>query len=368
MTTRFRKALTSVALALTLPLIALVSGAEAGSRKTVSELINAEAASREQTAQDLLGSGITSYGIGLTTVTPVVETIHRARFSNATALSALPSGEKSTVDASAIAQADTAESTTAQGFTVPVEDTFAPLTDDELRQLLLVDPNFEPGAPKPSPASGFLTPSGYGADWGDAFVGLSYVTQGDTDTKADGSISAGLGFGNAVDNVGVEVSLGIISLDGFGEDGTIGVKLHKIFPQADNLAVAVGWSNAIKWGDANNSEETFYGVVTKRFDLQPGKSNTLPLTASLGIGTGSFRSTGAIAAGDNAPNVFGSLGLRVIPEVSVVSGWTGSALGLGVSAAPFDFPLVFTVGVSDVTGNTASGARFNASAGYSFSF
>ena len=350
MTTRFRKALTSVALALTLPLIALVSGAEASSRRTVSELITAETAISEPTARDLLGSGITSYGIGLAAATPVADTIHQARFSNA------------------VAQADTAESTTAQGFTVPVEDTFAPLTDDELRQLLLVDPNFEPGAPKPSPASGFLTPSGYGADWGDAFVGLSFVTQGDTDTKADGSISAGVGFGNAVDNVGVEVSLGIISLDGFAEDGTIGVKLHKVFPQADNLAVAVGWSNAIKWGDANNSEETFYGVVTKRFELQPEKSNTLPLTASLGIGTGSFRSTGAIAAGDNAPNLFGSLGLRVIPEVSVVSGWTGSALGLGVSAAPFDFPLVFTVGVSDVTGNTASGARFNASAGYSFSF
>lgn len=369
MTTRFRKAFTSVALALTLPLIALVSGAEASSRKTIHELMPSEAAGSAPTAHNLLGSQIKSYELGLTAATPVVEAIHQARFSNSKALSTLlPKKGSSATGAATIAQVNTTEPTTAQGFTVPVDETFAPLTDDELRQFLLVDPNFEQAGPKPAPASGFLVPSGYGADWGDAFVGLSYITQGDNDFKSDGSISTGIGFGNAVDNIGVEVSLGIISLDGFGNDGTVGIKLHKVFPKADNLAVALGWSNAIKWGDARESEDTFYGVVTKRFELQPGKRNTLPLTASLGIGTGAFRSTGAIAAEDNAPNVFGSLGLRVIPEVSVVSGWTGNALGLGVSAAPFDFPLVFTVGVTDVTDNTENGARVNASAGYSFSF
>jgi len=349
---KIRKALTSVALAITLPLIALVSGAEASTSKSLGELVSSEAVASNLTGRDLLSDSteisLRANDLGLTTATPAVTAPTQARFSNQPTDAAAPA--------------------IAQGFTVPVDETFAPPTADELRDLLRIDPNFEIGKPKPSPASTFLTPSAYGADQGDAFVGLSYLTQGDNDFKSDGSISAGIGFGDAVDNVGVEVSVGIISLDGFGDDGTIGFKLHKVFPQADNLAVAVGWSNAIKWGDAGNAEDTFYGVVTKRFDLQPDKSNTLPLTASLGIGTGAFRSTGAIAAGNNAPNVFGSLGLRVIPEVSLVSGWTGNALGLGVSSAPFDFPLVFTVGVSDVTGNTTSGAQFNASAGYSFSF
>ena len=250
----------------------------------------------------------------------------------------------------------------------PVEDTFAPLTDDEIRQLLLIDPTAALDRPQPSPGSGFLTPSAYGADWGDAFIGLSGVTAGRDDNKWDGSASVGVGIGDAVENVGVEVSVGIISLDGFAVDGVVGIRLHKVFPQADNLAVALGWSNPIKWGDANDAEDTFYGVVTHRWDLQPEQSNTLPLTASLGVGTGSFRSLGAIADGTNAPNVFGSLGLRVIPELSLVSGWTGSSLGLGVSAAPFDFALVMPAGVSDVPDNTSTGARFNASLGYSFSF
>ena len=256
----------------------------------------------------------------------------------------------------------------AQADSVPVDDTFAPLTTEELRQQLLIDPNFVPGAPRPSPGSSFGTPSAYGADWGDAFIGISGVSRGENDDKADGSIGLGMGFGDAINNIGVEVSVGIISLDGFGEDGSVGFKLHKVFPGANNLAVALGWSNPITWGDANNAEDTFYGVVTQRFELYPGQADSLPITASLGVGTGSFRSKGAIEDGNNDPNVFGSIGIRATPEVSVATSWTGSALNVGVSAAPFDFPLIVTAGLSDVTNNTDSGTRINASMGYSFSF
>ena len=91
----------------------------------------------------------------------------------------------------------------AQDGVNPVDNTFAPLTDEELRQQLLINPDFVPGAPRPSPASGFGVPSAFGADWGDAFIGIAGVTEGRTDDKADGSISLGAGFGNADDNVGV---------------------------------------------------------------------------------------------------------------------------------------------------------------------
>ncbi|MEM9978452.1 MAG: hypothetical protein AAF808_12575 [Cyanobacteria bacterium P01_D01_bin.2] len=249
-----------------------------------------------------------------------------------------------------------------------VGDSFQPdeRTDEELRQGLSVEGPTFPVSP-PSPASSFGTPSAYGANAGDAFVGLAGVTDGKR-SDTDGSMSLGVGFGDAVDSVGVELNAGIISLDGFADDGQIGIKVHKIFPEADNLAVAVGWTNPITWGAADSAEETFYGVVTKSFDLRPEESNPMPLTVSGGIGTGSFRSTGAIAAGTNAPNFFGSVGLRVIPELSLVSSWTGSALNMGVSAAPFDIPLVLTAGVTDVTSNTNEGDRFSASIGYGFQF
>ena len=352
MTTKlYRKAFAGVALAVSLLLTGIVPKVEAKtSILSGDELLGRNVSTR---SADLLG---------IDSSDAITEMMHRSAVHQIDPMAGFSS---SPVSETTIVQ-NTVE--VAQDGVNPLDNTFAPLTDEELRQQLLINPNFVPGGPRPAPASGFGVPSAFGADWGDAFIGLSGVTEGDTDDKADGSISLGAGFGNAIENVGVEVSVGIISLDGFGDDGSIGFKLHKVFPEAGNLGVAVGWSNALTWGDANDAEDTFYGVVTKQFELHPERSNTLPLTASLGIGTGAFRSTGAIDAGTNDPNVFGSLGLRVIPEVSLVSGWTGSALGLGVSAAPFDFPLVITAGVSDVTGNTRSGARVNASIGYSFSF
>jgi hypothetical protein len=252
-----------------------------------------------------------------------------------------------------------------------VEDTFAPLSDEEIRQQLLIDPNLDIAdlleGPQAVPSSTFLTPSAYGADWREGYVGVSGSTV-DSNREVDGSINFGFGLGDAVDNVGVELNASIISLDGFGEDGSLGFKLHKTFPQLNNLAVALGWSNPITWGAAQDAQDTFYGVVTQRYDLQPNRRNPLPLTASIGVGTGSFRSTGAIASGDNSPNLFGSVALRVIPEVSVISSWSGSALGLAVSAAPFDAPFVVTAGVSDITDNTVNSTQFVGSMGYSFKF
>lgn len=259
----------------------------------------------------------------------------------------------------------------AQETLAPTDDTFAPLSDEEIRQQLLLEPtpSYKRSRARPVPASSFLTPTAYGADWGDVYIGLAQVTAGKpASSNFDGSAAIGLGFGDAVKNVGLETSVSIISLNGFAYDGIAGFKLHKIFPEADNLAVALGWSNPIKWGAARQRENNFYGVVTKQFDLRPSRDNPLPLTASLGLGTGTFRSTGAIAADNNSPNVFGSLGLRVIPEVSLITSWTGNSLGLAASTAPLNFPLVLTLGVSDLTDNTIEGPRFNSTLGYSYSF
>lgn len=262
------------------------------------------------------------------------------------------------IDNNSIAPAVNPAETEGVQVTQDLDDTFAPLAPEEQRQRLLA-----------VPSSTFLVPSAYGADWGDAFIGIAGETAGRRDEGIDGSAAFGIGFGNAVRNVGVEVNVGIISLDGFADDGIAGFKLHKVFPQAGNLAVAAGWTNPIKWGDATEVDDTFYGVVTRQFRLRPNATNQLPLTASLGIGTGTFRSTGALEADNNAANVFGSVGLRVIPQVSLVSSWNGSGLGLATSVVPLRrAPFVLTLGVSDVTGNTDNGAQFIGSAGYAFRF
>ncbi len=250
----------------------------------------------------------------------------------------------------------------------PVSDSFAPLTEEEVRQQLLIDPGADVSQRlRPLPASTFLVPTAYGADWGDVFVGIAGNTSGNTD-KFDGSASLGFGVGSATDFVGLEVNSSIISLDGFADDGAVGFKLHRVFPSAGNLGVAVGWENPVKWGAAGEEEDTYYGVVSNRIDLRRGQVNPLPMTVSVGVGTGTYRSAGAIADDNNDPNVFGSIGLRVQPELSVISSWTGSALGIAASAAPFKDPFVFTVGLSDITDNTPEGIRLNASVGYGYTF
>ncbi len=251
-----------------------------------------------------------------------------------------------------------------------VGDTLNPSQVEQLRQELLLPPVVFQPPRAASPGSSLGSPSAFGARWGTAFAGISYASQPDNVDKADGSSVIGMGFGDPVESLGLEVNVGIISLaNAFADSGAVGFKVHKVIPEAGNLGLAVGWSNALRWGDAEKAKDTIYGVATQQFRLRPQADNELPLTISMGIGTGGFRSKGAIAARDNAANVFASAGLKVIPELSLISNWTGNQLNLGVSTAPVrQLPMVFSLGVSDVTNNTSGGPRFLFNVGYSVKF
>ena len=186
--------------------------------------------------------------------------------------------------------------------------------------------------PRPTPGTTFGTPTAYGANSGQAFVGASGIFNLGSKGRTDGSFSVGTGFGNSVTSVGVEVSASVtrVSTGDFGDSGSFGIKIHKIIPNTDGLGIAVGWSNALDWGDTTSAKETVYGVISKTFALSSDKNNRLPLSLSLGVGTGSFRSAGSIAANNNDPNLFGSIGVVLFPEISLATSWTGSQLNLGM--------------------------------------
>lgn len=255
----------------------------------------------------------------------------------------------------------------------PAGDSFGEV--NQLRQELLIDPIVTVGQPlQAAPGSTAGTPSAYGASLGQAYIGggALFPLEGNRD-RVDGSLSAGFGLGDTVNSVGLEVNINITSVGGgsgfdFGDSGGVGFKLHRYL--GDGAAVAVGWSNPIKWGDVTQAKETIYGVFTKSFSLQPDNlNNRLPLTVSVGLGSGVFRSKGAIDANDNSVNIFGSVGLRVIPQVSLVSSWTGNRLNMGASFVPFqDTPIVINAIFTDVTSNLNTGRGFALSAGYVFRF
>ncbi|MBD1896885.1 S-layer homology domain-containing protein [Coleofasciculus sp. FACHB-129] len=219
--------------------------------------------------------------------------------------------------------------------------------------------------------SSITTPTAFGADRGQAFIGAGFQERTRNTNKADGVIAAGIGVGDARKAVGVE---GVISIyDLFGddsfEDGGISFKIHRQF--ANDIAVAVGVENIETFGEPDPGYSTVYGVVSKVFPL--GSRTTAgfspSVTASVGLGGGRFRSVPDIEAGRDSVNPFGSIGVRVAQPISVIAEWSGQDLNVGASIAPFEnIPLIITPALADVTGNAGDGARFILGVGYGITF
>ncbi len=223
------------------------------------------------------------------------------------------------------------------------------------------------GAAAPGSSSG--SPTAFGASWGQAYAGVGFQARTRYTDDADGSISVGMGFGDARKTVGAEVTVAVLSLlgDDSFERGGISFKVHRILPE--DFAVAVGIENAIVWG-GSDAGSSVYGVVSKIFRIKPDvKEPFSQVTASLGLGGGRFRSEEDIEDEEGSVNVFGSVGVRVAEPVSLIADWTGQDLTLGASIVPFrEVPIVITPAIADVTGNAGDGTRFILGIGYSYSF
>lgn len=213
------------------------------------------------------------------------------------------------------------------------------------------------------------TPTAFGAQSGDVFVGATYQERTRFSNLDDGAVALGFGLGDARRLAALETTATSFSTfrQGFFENGGISFKLHRTFP--GDVAVAVGVENAINWGQTD-AGKSVYGVATKVFRLR--QDQTAPMsrvTASVGLGGGRFRSESAINRGDEDPNIFGSVGLQVAQPVSLIGEWTGQNLNIGASITPFPgVPLVITPAAADLTGNSGDGTRFILGVGYGISF
>lgn len=218
-----------------------------------------------------------------------------------------------------------------------------------------------------SPSITFLTPSAYGKSWGNASVGIGFQARNRFSDRADAVLGVGVGFGDPEKIVGLDV--GVTSVSTLRRTpftaGTVSLKVHRRIAQ--DLAVAVGVQNLIRWG-TNDSVTSPYGVVTKRFRLQENTETPLSqVYVSAGLGSGTFESD----VDDRLDSVgaFGSVALRVIRPVNVIAEWSGQELTLGASWTPFpEIPLVIAPGVTDITGNAGDGARFILGVGYGINF
>ena len=179
------------------------------------------------------------------------------------------------------------------------------------------------------------------------------------------NFGAGIGDPN---QLAAEVSVGIISLacqDGescWGADGTAGLKIHKKVDSSLISGWGFGYSDLVRWGEASDFA-TIYGVASRDF-----KINNKDALVSLGIGSGGFRTKADIDSNQNNPNLFGGVGVKLAPRLSLASSWNGSTLGSGLGISPFNFPVSVSAGVTDITNVNGRGMQCSINVGYSLSF
>jgi hypothetical protein len=218
-----------------------------------------------------------------------------------------------------------------------------------------------------SPSITIINPSGYGASWKSAGIGIGLQERVRFRNDADGVFGLGFGLGNPQKNLGLQIGLSFVDLSNPFKDGAVNFKLHRRLPK--DMSLALGTQGVTTWGDTDGGSSV-YGVITKRFLLKEDRTKPFSeLYTSFGIGGGQFRSESDIDNGVESVGVFGSLSLRCVQPASLITEWTGQDLTIGVSFVPFSsIPLAVVPAVTDITGSAGDGARFIFGIGYSFSF
>jgi hypothetical protein len=219
------------------------------------------------------------------------------------------------------------------------------------------------------PAGSVSVPTALGVDAGEVFFGVAYQGRTRYTEADDGAAVVGFGLGSRR-VLALETALTTYSTfrgEPF-ETGGVSFKLHRALPS--HTSVAVGWENAILWGDSDD-DGSLYAAATRMVSLRPDSVRGLFSTGvvTLGVGNGRFRSEKDDAAGNETVNVFAAAGVRVSDPLSLVADWTGQDLNAAASITPVPrVPLVVTVGLADIIGSAGDGARFILSLGYGLAF
>lgn len=218
-----------------------------------------------------------------------------------------------------------------------------------------------------SPSITIINPSGYGASWGNVGIGLGFQERARFTEQSDGVLGIGFGLGNSRKNVGAQVGISLVDLSAPFRDGAVNLKLHRRLPA--DFAIAAGVQGLLTWGETDGGSSVF-GVATKRFKLRQDRTKAFSeIYTTVGLGGGQFRSEFDINEGNETVGVFGSLAVKIIQPVGLVTEWTGQDLTIGVPLIPFRrLPLVIVPAVTDITGSAGDGTRFVVGLGYSFSF
>lgn len=211
------------------------------------------------------------------------------------------------------------------------------------------------------PGISTASPAAFGANWGQFFFGGGYQNRTRGTQVSDGSVSAGLGFGDSQKYVGLEAIVSLLDLSGFNR-GSVNLKLHRNLPSG--FAVGVGREGTLVWGLPTDSA-SWFGAVSKIFFLSDETKWFSALTFTIGAGNGRFNVNNNI----NQIGFFGTAAVRVKEPVAIILDWTGQNLNAGLSITPIrTVGLFINPALVDLTSTTGNGVRFVLSGGLAMSF
>ena len=221
------------------------------------------------------------------------------------------------------------------------------------------------------PGMAAATPVGFGAGFGSVWAGASYQPRARYADGETGAAAVGFGLGDAERWVGLDVgiySFGTVS-SGFGERMAVDLHLHRRLSAL--WGVAVGWESvAAPTSVTRDSRENLYVTGSRWLQLREDPDAPFSLAMlSLGVGTGRFQTETRFVEDTGGVGLFGSLGVRVLPPMTLIAEWTGQDLLLATSVTPLrNRRLAITAGFAEVTGAAGNGARFTIGGSYAASF
>jgi hypothetical protein len=206
--------------------------------------------------------------------------------------------------------------------------------------------------------SSITSPNALGAVNPSVFLSFNYETNWTGNDKDDGDMGIGGSFGNARRYVGVSVAVLNDSLGyrtSFLKNTSISVRLNRYINH--NFAIAIGAANVYGWNAYRKAAHSYYAVATNEWH------GFVPITASLGAGTGAFNSiSDAQNKKDSNLYPFASVGFGLIKHLSFTTDWSSDQLAAGFTYAPNWFkhvPIAFNASLLNITLNRAGGTKNN---------
>lgn len=235
------------------------------------------------------------------------------------------------------------------------------------RYRIVLPPGFadRPAFVRSLPATNASTPSGFGPQWGDVFVGAGYQHNTRSTGRAgalganNGAVVAGFGLGSAR-MIGLEVAFTSFSTlrSGFFSRTGVSFKAHHQF--TSGWSVAVGSETAFVLGEAGDGGRANYLAASRV--LTVGDNATRPfrtIGVTVGAGDGRYRPLADVRADRRTLGAFGAVSARLSSAVGAVADWNGQDLTLSASVVPLRcLPITITPGLTDVTRNAGGRPRW----------